>query len=125
MELAEPASLDALVERIKAHVGRTSLRVARADRHANGAPVRTASVCAGAGGGLLAGALGTDLFVTGELRHHDALRALAHGTSVVLCEHSSSERGFLRVFAVRLREAARGALDIVVSEADREPFEIV
>lgn len=125
VELAEPVTLDALVERVKTHVGRPSLRVARAEQHASGAPVRTIAVCAGAGGGLLESALGADVFVTGELRHHDALRAIAQGTSVVLCEHSSSERGFLPVFAERLREAARGGLDVLVSDADREPFAVV
>jgi dinuclear metal center YbgI/SA1388 family protein len=125
VELEAPASLEALVESVKTRVGRPVLRVARAERHANGAAVRSVAVCAGAGGGLVGSALGSDVFVTGELRHHDALRALAHGTSVVLCEHSSSERGFLPVFAERLREAARGAFDVAVSSADREPFELV
>jgi dinuclear metal center YbgI/SA1388 family protein len=123
VELAAPASLDDVIQRVKARVGRAAVRVARAERHAGGERVKSVAVCAGAGGGLLASALGSDVFVTGELRHHDALRAVARGTSIVLCEHSSSERGFLRVFAERLREVTAGAIEVVVSEADREPFE--
>ena len=125
VELTEAASFEALVERVKAHVGRSALRVARAERHANGAPLHSVAVCAGSGGGVLAGASGHDLFLTGELRHHDVLRALARGTSVILCEHSSSERGYLPLFARRLRDETRGEIEIVLSDADREPLAIV
>ena len=124
VELDEPVMLDALVERVKAHLGRPWVRVAAAPEHARGAPIHRVAVCAGSGGGLLSGASELDLYVTGELRHHDVLRALARGTSVVLCEHSSSERGFLRRFAERLREVAAGGIEVLVSEADRDPVEI-
>jgi dinuclear metal center YbgI/SA1388 family protein len=124
VELAEPASLELVASRVKERVGRPAVRIARAERHALGALVRTAALCAGSGGGLLSASLGSDVFVTGELRHHDVLRALANGTSVIACEHSSSERGFLRPFAERLGEAAQGALEVLISEADREPFEL-
>jgi dinuclear metal center YbgI/SA1388 family protein len=124
VELDEPALFGALVERIKAHIGRSWVRVAAAERHANGAPVRSAAVCAGAGGGFVAEARGRDVYLTGELRHHDVLGLLARGTSVVLCEHSSSERGYLRVLAERMRASAGGALEVVISVADRDPVAI-
>jgi putative NIF3 family GTP cyclohydrolase 1 type 2 len=100
------------------------VRVAAAPEHAKGAPIRRVAVCAGSGGGLLSEASNFDLYLTGELRHHDVLRALSRGTSVVLCEHSSSERGFLRHFADRLREVTAGRIEVLVSEADRDPVEI-
>ncbi len=124
VELDEPVALGALVERIKAHLGRSWVRVAAAERHANGAPIRSAAVCAGAGGGLVAEARGRDLYFTGELRHHDVLALLARGTSVVLGEHSSTERGYLPVLAERLRASAGGALEVIISEADRDPVAI-
>jgi len=37
-----------------------------------------------------------DLFLTGEMSHHEILAANAQGTSVILCEHSNSERGYLK-----------------------------
>jgi hypothetical protein len=124
VELDEPAPLGALVERVKAHLGRTSLRVATAERHATGAPIRSVAVCAGSGSALLTPALGSDLYLTGELGHHDVLRALARGTSVVLAEHSSSERGYLTVLAERLNRAAAGNVEFSVSETDRDPIEV-
>jgi dinuclear metal center YbgI/SA1388 family protein len=122
--LDDPVPLATVVERVKAHLGRSALRVATAEGHRAGSPIRSVAVCAGSGGSVLARAPGHDLWVTGELRHHDVLAALARGTSVILAEHSSSERGYLPAFAERLRTIAGGALDIVISDADVEPLEL-
>jgi len=121
--LAEPAPLPLLVERLKSHTGVASVRVAAAPAHRAGAPVREAAVCAGSGGSVLAGARGVDVVVTGELSHHAVLERLALGSSVVLLEHSSSERGFLARYAQRILERSAGALRVDVSSADREPLE--
>ena len=50
---------------------------------------------------------GAQLFLTGELRHHDALRAVAAGLTVVCTLHSASERAALEVLERRLAEATR------------------
>lgn len=89
------------------------------------APARRVATCAGAGGDLLdaARAAGADVFLTGELRHHDALRARAHGMSVVACLHSNSERAAVHAFAARLAEATVDAgLVVTTSALDRDPF---
>jgi putative NIF3 family GTP cyclohydrolase 1 type 2 len=83
--------------------------------------VRTIAVAAGAGGGVLR-SVQADVFVTGELSHHDALAAVAAGTSVVLAGHSNTERGFLRVLQKRLRSAFDGDLDVRLAKSDRDPF---
>ncbi len=121
--LSDPAPLATLVERLKAHINVPSLRVAATPEHARGAALARALVCAGSGGSVLRDAPAADLVVTGELSHHAVLEQLSRGTSVVLCEHSSSERGYLPSFAERLREAAGGAIATFVSAEDREPLE--
>jgi putative NIF3 family GTP cyclohydrolase 1 type 2 len=63
------------------------------------------------------------VYVTGELSHHAVLARLAAGSSVILAEHSSSERGYLPKYAQKLAELADGALEVLVSERDREPLE--
>ncbi|HEX2568642.1 MAG TPA: Nif3-like dinuclear metal center hexameric protein [Polyangia bacterium] len=87
--------------------------------------VRRAAVCAGACGDLLGDALAqrADLYLTGELRHHDALRAAEAGMTVVCVLHSNSERRTLTQLAARLGERLPG-LAIHVSEMDRDPFEV-
>jgi dinuclear metal center YbgI/SA1388 family protein len=123
VDLREPATLEAVVQRIKAHTGVPSARVAAAERHRSSAGIRAAAVCAGSGGSVLGRAKGVDLVVTGELSHHAVLAHVAEGKSVVLLEHSSSERGFLPEYAERLSQACEGAVDVRVAGSDREPIE--
>jgi len=123
LELAEPASLETLVSRLKAHLGRESLRVAVSTAQRAGGTIRRIAVCAGSGKSIFEQAPGFDLYVTGELSHHDVLARLAGGASVILAEHSSSERGYLPRYAESVAERAEGALTTFVSVSDREPIE--
>lgn len=125
VHLAAPLPLAELVARLKGHLGVEHLRLATAERHAGGAPVRTIALCAGAGGAVLERARGADLLVTGELGHHHVLRHLREQKSVLLSEHSSSERGYLPRYRERLLEATDGRVEIQVAQSDREPLRIV
>ena len=88
--------------------------------------VTRAAACAGAGRGLLEEALaaGVDLYLTGELPHHDALRAAAAGVTTVSTLHSNSERATLDRLAARLAVEAPG-VRVKVSEEDRDPYVVV
>ena len=81
------------------------------------------AVCAGSGGDLIDAALaaGAEALVTGELRHHDALRAAARGLSVVCTLHSHSERLALAPLAASLQARAAG-LVVMCAAADVDPF---
>lgn len=120
VELNEPASLETLAERVKRHLGLDTIRLATAE----GGPsvIRRVAVCAGSGGSLFDKAGPHELYLTGELRHHDVLELVARGAHVMLCEHSSSERGFLPTFAEKLVALSGGELAVSVSSADREPI---
>jgi dinuclear metal center YbgI/SA1388 family protein len=110
----------ALIERIKHALGVTQLLVAGGvDR-----VVTRAAVCAGSGGELVPDAIatGAEVFLTGELRHHDALAAVAAGMGVVCALHSASERVALASLHRKLGELLPG-LDVSCSTEDREPFE--
>ena len=87
--------------------------------------VARAAVLAGAGGEFIEDALAqhADLFVTGEIRHHDALRAAAQGMLVVAALHSNSERPILRPLAQRLKERLP-ALRTHISRVDADPLQI-
>lgn len=91
-----------------------------------GTMISSVALCAGAGGELLKDAIAkrVDLYVTGELRHHDALDANRAGMSVICTLHSNSERVTLTRLAERLR-AALPAMTFHVSAADCDPFTIV
>jgi len=89
-----------------------------------GSAVSSVAVCAGSGSSVLAG-VQADLYVTGEMSHHDVLNAIHNGSSVILCEHSNTERGFLTVLQQKLGALMDNLVDIRVSECDRDPLEIV
>lgn len=67
----------------------------------------------------------TDLpfpLAAGEMSHHDVLDAASQGVTVVLCEHSNTERGFLSDLRDMLRAHLENKIDIILSEADRDPL---
>jgi dinuclear metal center YbgI/SA1388 family protein len=88
-------------------------------------PASRAAVCAGSCGDLLTDAITAraDIYLTGELRHHDAVRAAAEGLTVICTLHSNSERAVLKRLKPRLTTAAIG-LPIHLSTTDRDPFSI-
>ncbi len=122
-ELASPVELDGLIDTIKAAFGLDGVLLARAAGARAQQMVSRVAVAAGSCGSLFRQALqaGADLYLTGEIRHHDALAAAAGGLHVVALCHSNSERIALR----RLADALRQRLDeieIVLSDADADPF---
>jgi len=125
LELDAPISLSEAVTRLKLHLGLDSVRVASAERHVAGTPLTRIAVCAGAGGSLFEKVQAADLFVTGEMRHHDVLAKLRAGSSVILSEHTHTERGYLPEFARRLQSLAGEQLEVLVSERDRDPLRTV
>ena len=108
-----------LLQRCKRRFGVRTLTVARPAKAPSS--IRSFAVAAGAGASVLRGS-GADVWITGELSHHDALAAVAAGTTVVLAGHSNTERGFLPVLRKRLVTEFGPALDVRISKADRDPF---
>jgi dinuclear metal center YbgI/SA1388 family protein len=86
---------------------------------------RRAAVCAGACGDLLNDALvqKADLYLTGEMRHHEAIKAARAGMTVVCVLHSNSERAVMKRFRALLEDQLPG-LDCLISRSDRDPFEV-
>ena len=121
LTLDRPASVDEVAARLKRHFGVTAVSIALPD----GAPAGhgTIGLCAGAGESLLDAAIaeGCTLFVTGEMRHHEVLSALARGCGVLLAGHTNTERGYLPILAERLRRELSG-LEVTVSAIDRDPL---
>lgn len=116
----EPIERALLIDRIKRALGLDALLVAGPTEGV----VTQVAVGAGACGDLLQDVLarGAGLYLTGELRHHDALKAAARGTTVVMTLHSNSERATL----ARLQSTLSASVPTVTflrAKADRDPFE--
>jgi dinuclear metal center YbgI/SA1388 family protein len=125
--LDEAISLEALGERVRAFLGIPSVRVAPAPdakgtvNHAQ--MVTRVGVCPGSGAELapLARGDGCEVYVTGEMGHHQVLAALDSGMSVILAGHTNTERGYLPRLAGRLEKALPG-VKAMVSRMDKSPF---
>jgi dinuclear metal center YbgI/SA1388 family protein len=87
--------------------------------------IARAGVCAGSCGNLLDDAIAAraELYLTGEMRHHDANKAVAAGLTVVCTLHSNCERPVLKRLAARLAQTP-GMPSIAISAADKDPFSI-
>ena len=87
--------------------------------------VATIAVCAGSGGSLLKNC-NADLWITGEMSHHEVLDAVHANNTVILCEHSNTERGYLNdVFCEKLSNMLENKVQIEVSKSDKDPLVIV
>jgi len=119
---AQPIDRDEVLDRLKRGLGINHLLIAGPT---TGSATRAAA-CAGACGDLLNDALSqkADIYVTGEMRHHDALRAASAGMTVICTLHSNSERITLGRLKERLQRELP-ELQYVLSGADRDPFSIL
>lgn len=79
--------------------------------------------CAGSGSSVLNNC-DVDVYLSGEMSHHDVLHATSQGHSVILCEHSNTERGFLHYLRAKLSSLLPG-VDICVSKTDADPLLII
>ncbi|XP_007572816.1 NIF3-like protein 1 [Poecilia formosa] len=122
--LDQPVTVATAIQKMKSHLGLANLRLALGAGRTLESSVCTAAVCAGSGASVLS-SVQADLFITGEMSHHEVLDAVAKGTSVILSDHSNSERGFLAVFRERLAVRLPDAVTVVLSKADRDPLEVV
>jgi dinuclear metal center YbgI/SA1388 family protein len=117
-----PENANAMIDRIKRALAvKNALAAGALDRM-----VSRVAVCAGSGGDFVPDAIAAraDLLLTGELRHHDVLRAVEAGLVVVCTLHSASERPALAGLGQRLIARLAG-VEVAVSHADREPLEVV
>ncbi|KAJ0015927.1 hypothetical protein NQD34_014217 [Periophthalmus magnuspinnatus] len=122
--LDQPVTVATAVEKMKTHLSLNHLRLALGVGQTLDSLVYTVAVCAGSGASVLNG-VKADLYVTGEMSHHEVLDAVAKGTTVILSDHSNSERGFLSVFRERLALRLPEAVSVLVSQADRDPLQVV
>ncbi|KAK0721465.1 GTP cyclohydrolase 1 type 2/Nif3 [Apiosordaria backusii] len=131
VELSKPVGLGEVVKLYaKGLGGLRHVMVARPKTNPNEQiTVKTVAVCPGSGESVLAGVKDADLIITGEMSHHPALKLVMEGKSVLSVFHSNSERRFLAEVLKPQLEGHLGkevdGLQVLVSEEDSDPFQIV
>ncbi|XP_074659972.1 uncharacterized protein LOC141912582 [Tubulanus polymorphus] len=123
-ELNQDVSLRMMVEKVKTHLKIPHVRLAIGTGLDMDSLVSSVAVCAGSGASVLKGTP-ADLYLTGEMSHHDVLDAVSKGISVILCDHSNTERGYLHVLSKNLQEVFYGCVQTVVSTVDADPLNVV
>lgn len=57
------------------------------------------------------------------MSHHEVLEAVHSNVSVILCNHSNSERGYLKEFKDTLAKLLNDdSIEILISETDADPL---
>ena len=92
------------------------------------APIETVAICTGSGGDLIrTWRPGTaDVFITGEMSHHDAHEAAHRGVNVLLVGHFASERivcePLAGMLANELAAAGCAGVEVEASAAEEDPL---
>lgn len=85
------------------------------------------ALCSGSGGSLLEQAIraGVDVFITGDIKYHDAQRAVEAGLALIDVGHFASEQIVVRPLAAFLRAQAavrRATLEVLEAKVEKDPF---
>lgn len=113
-------------QEIKTRLGLTQIKVAgKTDR-----PVRRVAVCSGSGGSLLSNFLasGADLFVSGDLRYHDARAIEEAGRALIDIGHFASEHLMVDALYHHLDRAvsrAGWAVEVAPCRIEQDPFKLI
>ncbi len=121
-ELVRSVTAGTLIGRIKKRLGVAKVLLVGG----KGQLVTTAACCTGSAGAMFSSAIsaGASFYLTGEMRHHDALAAKAAGLTVACVGHSNSERIALARLVEQLA-IMLPKLKVTEAKTDRDPFEIV
>lgn len=86
--------------------------------------IKTVGLCTGAGGAAMEAAIwnGCDLFITGDIRHHEAQIARESGLCLIDAGHYGTERIFAENFAFKLKKNVGSKIEIYQSEINSNPF---
>ncbi|MBN1391175.1 MAG: Nif3-like dinuclear metal center hexameric protein [Sedimentisphaerales bacterium] len=118
-KLQKPTRLNKILERIKKRTGAKAFGVVGNQNRL----IKTAAVCAGSCGKIINSIIAAkaDLYLTGELKHHQALAAQEAGLTCICLSHSVSERFILKKFAKQLQKQTK-EITIKISKKDADPF---
>ena len=67
---------------------------------------------------------GCDLYITGDVKYHDAQYALAKGISLIDAGHYGTEKFFAENLAKQLMVETGGGIEIISAEFDIDPFSV-
>lgn len=123
-ELPEAISLTDFADRVKKGLGIQHLRLVRG----NDRPVKKIALCSGAGAEFTAKAAfkGADVYLTGDVKYHEAQQAVQQGINLIDAGHFPTEFPVVKTLAAYLQQelAQLGAsVAVVQDDVSRDFFE--
>jgi dinuclear metal center YbgI/SA1388 family protein len=117
--LSKPARIATIIKNVKRATGARSIGIVGKEKRL----VAKAAVCAGSCGKLVYDVIAAkaDLYLTGELKHHQALAAQEAGLTCLCLSHTVSERFVLKKLAKQLQRQLP-KIRIQISKKDKDPF---
>jgi len=118
-KLDKPVRIPQIIERVKKVTGAKAIGLVGDQNRL----VRRAAVCAGSCGKIINSVIAAkaDLYLTGELKHHQALAAREAGLTCICLSHTVSERFVLKKIAKQLQNQFE-TITINISKKDADPF---
>ncbi len=125
-DLEKPESLGAFAKKMKASLGLSSLRLCGDP----GLTVKSVALCTGSGGSLLPDFFGSgaDLYITGDMRYHDARNLEEAGKGLIDMGHFASEHIVVDLLKERLGEhfsRCAEVVEVVGCDLEKDPFTVV
>ena len=86
-------------------------------------------ISVGAGGcSDLLNDVNAEFIITGEFTHHEILHEVHRGVSIIVTDHTNTERGYSEIFKAKLTKTLQSNnenVEILISESDRDPLEYI
>jgi dinuclear metal center YbgI/SA1388 family protein len=117
-ELSSSTHIEEFCDAVKKSLNPPSLRLVQSGKN----EIKTVACVPGSGASYIEAAAraGCDCLVTGDIKHHDALMAQAHGLALVDVTHTATERAAVAMIANALKNLH--GVEVVQSEIDTNPF---
>jgi dinuclear metal center YbgI/SA1388 family protein len=124
--LETPVLLKDFAASVKERLGLTSLRVVGDAEQ----KISKVALCGGSGSSLLRDAVreGADLFLTGDIKYHDAREAQALGIALLDAGHFATERLMIQGLSMQLErefEKRKFEVEVLRCAEELDPFEVI
>jgi len=124
-ELTSATPLEEVCKYVKDTMGLTSVNAVGNPK----APIKNIGICTGAGGSSdmigIAFNHGCDLYITGDIKYHDAQYALEKGICLIDAGHYGTEKFFVQNMFAQLNDKLHGKVEILASKIDIDPFTVI
>jgi len=125
--LKEPITIQQVVDKLKSITGLSHVRLALANGKTLNDTVKSIAIGAGSGSKLL-NDVNADIIITGEFDHHEILHENHRGVSVILTDHTNTERCYFKYFREKFTQLLSQydeSVEIMISTTDRDPLQVI